>query len=86
MSGRGRRAQPQILSRDPLGWFSICSGPLLSLAPPLLASRTPVRVYKAEDLSGEEESNKSMGVGEQELGDYFRRKEPFPGGRGRCTG
>lgn len=39
--------------------------PLL-LAPSLLASQTLITVYKAEALSGEEESNKSTAVGEQE--------------------
>lgn len=27
-----------------------------------------------------------MGVGEQELGDYLRREEPFPGGQGEVHG
>lgn len=58
----------KFLSRDPKGRFSICSVAPPLPAPSLLASRTLIRVYKAEDLSGEEESNKSMGVGQQEPG------------------
>lgn len=53
------------LSLDPRDRFHLLHGPSL-LAASLLASQTLIRVYKAEALSGEEESSKSTGAGEQE--------------------
>ena len=60
--------------------FSICS-----VAPPLpasslLASWILISIYKAEDLSGEEESNKSTGVGEQEPGCLLLEEGTFTWG------
>lgn len=57
---------------NPSHWIpwagSICSTVPPLPAPSLLASQTLIRGYKAEALSREEESNKSMGAGEQEPG------------------
>lgn len=67
---RGRRAQLQILltiSQDSTGRFHLLCSPSSPCSLSTGQSDSD-RVYKAEALSEEEESNKSMGVGEQEHG------------------
>lgn len=67
----GRRMQPQILS---LGdrWFHLLCG--LSSPSPFLPD-SDKRLYRAEALSGEEESNKSMGAGAWRL---LQEERSFP--------
>lgn len=77
----GRRMQPQILS---LGdrWFHLLCG--LSSPSPFLPD-SDKRLYRAEALSGEEESNKSMGAGAWRLLQE-ERSFPLPPGLGGLQG
>lgn len=67
LNKRGRELSLKSLSLDPVGRFHLLTAPPLP-ALSLLASQTLTRGCKAEALSREEESNKSMGAGAQEPG------------------